>query len=61
MGHQMFAKYFKDFTRNSKKYFPQRTLTVKVNETYLKYYNDNTNKWKNGQKRNDFLGRKCIY
>ena len=20
-----------------------------------------TNKWKNGQKRNDFLARKCIY
>ena len=35
--------------------------TVNVKETNLLNYIMYTNKWRNGQKRNDFLARNCIY
>ena len=50
----MFAKYSKNFTSTSKNIFSK----VKVKETNLLNYITYTNKWKNGQKRNDFLASK---
>ena len=41
-------------------FLAKKTLTVKVKETNLLNYIMYTNKWRNGQKRNDFLARKCI-
>ena len=60
-GHQMFANYSKNFTSTSKNIFSKKTLTVKVKETNLLNYIMYTNKWRNGQKRNYFLARKCIW
>ena len=60
-GHQMFAKYFlKNFTCTSKNNF-SKTLAVKVKETFLQYYTTNTNKWENGQKRNERILKKIFY
>ena len=36
-------------------------MTFKRENAFISISIKYTNKWKNGQKRNDFLARKCIY